>query len=445
MVVGCSQNSLIGKEEVLEGGSFVSLDSNVDINTARDIALARIDLIQSTDEGQWENAEISDSFLWYNPMVTDGPAYLEFKITGNGKDQGYIMVSLTNLDFEIPEYHTEGKAMYEYLQSRAGTSDIKGIRFSPFSYAGEYTTRSGINRVYLGTLERLNEDAETRSDDNNYSYDSFMSNYILERNALGGIGGTKEELENHFKAIGESMKRSEYHITRGNPTPPYSATITGTIADWGTKLPTYDQFVVGSGKSGCSPTAATIVLAYWHLKHGKTGFFSRTPSINEAGMTSNERDVVLGLGNQSYMKTQYRDGFGFTGAYETWDGLWRYTTDHGYNHLIVRWYYVDPNSHEGSPQFPVSITNDWNNIYTELANNRPAILHYQETDGGHTAAIYSAKLYRDQWTGVVASVESSVVTGWGDVDTTSSRNRPPRKTVNTTSFVLNEVVTVKIY
>lgn len=100
---------------------------------------------------------------------------------------------------------------------------------------------------------------------------------------------------------------------------------------------------------------------------------------------------------------------------------------------------------EGSPQFPVSITNDWNNIYTELANNRPAILHYQETDGGHTAAIYSAKLYRDQWTGVVASVESSVVTGWGDVDTTSSRNRPPRKTVNTTSFVLNEVVTVKIY
>ncbi len=173
-VVGCSQNSLTGKEEVAEGGIFVSLDSNIDLNAARDIAMAKIVQVAGIDS-QWEDAEISESFLWYNPMVTVGPAYVEYKVISQGADQGYVMVSLTDLDFQTPEYHTEGKPMYEYLQRRAGTIEVKGIKFSPFAYAGEYVTRNGVGRVYLGTLEHLNNIDSTRSVTNEDVYDSFLN------------------------------------------------------------------------------------------------------------------------------------------------------------------------------------------------------------------------------------------------------------------------------
>ncbi len=430
-IIGCSSPLTINSGATTTTIEQVEEKVNYSFNLAKLKAMNHI-LATSGIDGKWENAEISNSFFWYNPVVENRPAYIEFKVRKNGNDQGYVIVSLTESDFEIPEYHTEGKTMYENLQDKAETLKIKGTRFNSFSYMGEITTsRSNNKKVFLGTLDYLNDIETTRSVER--QYEEYLNNYIKKREDIGGIGGSKEELENYYKVKRESEENNKKNITRGNPTPPYNSPISAEVGE-SNLLPTYGQYPLHSGLSGCSPTAAAIIFAYWYRKHGRYRLFSGMPSLTSTGMTQTERNVIESLG--SYMKTEYRDNAGWTTTFNAWDGMWKFVANKNYSHWIIRWYLVDHNSDEGQHLW-VNTTNDWNSIYGEIQSNRPSILSYDD-GGGHSAVIYKTVIHRDVWNSTVNDVYCSIITGWGDGSNS-------RKTINTGSWEFIEVVTCNIW
>lgn len=431
MTFSCSAASeelkSLEKEEVQQTNTAAV--SNIDLNVARLKAETRL-LDVSEFKEEWDGAEIGDYYVWFNPVTGDDtPAYVEFKVTKNGADAGYIMVSLTELDFEIPEYSTSGKATYEIMQEKAETTEIKGVRFDPFNYMAETqaVTRGAARRVFLGDLEYLNETEISRSV--NTDYEEFLASYIESKAKLGGIGGSAEELKHFYEWKAEENN----DVSRGKVNPPFPKSKYTYISDV-KYLPTYNQYKKDGGfsASGCSPTAAAIVLAYWYRKHGKTKLFDSRPSLTNAGRSRNEEKVIERL--RTLMKTSYDGG---TYPFNCWNGLVQYLGEKGCPAWVTRWYWVDHNSDEGE-KFWVNTTFDWENIFNEIKANRPAILHFKGRKG-HSVVIKDVTLYYDQWKGVVGNVECTVNYGWGEGYAKNST------VLNASSNILYEVVTCNIW
>ncbi|MBR6200528.1 MAG: hypothetical protein IKQ61_09735 [Spirochaetales bacterium] len=427
ILAGCN-NSVTTADET--GANVIAkTTTDVNYNLCKMTAETQIMRTAQYDE-KWAGAEITDHYYWYNPMIEDAPAYIEFKVTKDGEDAGYVMVSTTEQDFEVPEYSTEGKTMYECLQAQSGTQDITATRFNSFDYMAEVAAGRGESkRVFFGDIAYMNNSEGGRGGS---EYDEYIAQYKAFREKIGGIGGSKVELSKHY----EMKKEEQDAIGRGDPITYDDMYTYVDRSDW---LPTYDQFDYKGGKSGCSPTSAAIILAYWHRFHGKTNFFYKTPSLTNAGMTDNEKDVIKEIGGSAYMKTRYHDGTaGTTDRYNRWDGMYRYILDHGYNHWCIRYYWVDHNSDEVTTGYWNTFP-DWNTIFTEIRENRPAFLSYDDPSG-HSAVIYDVLIHRDN-IGQLGDVHVSIVTGWGD----GKNGIPARKTVNAGSYVFYEVLTVKMW
>ncbi len=464
--IGCSTDTT--NDTASNSNENVTFEVNYDYNFAK--LKAEYHLINmSSVEKDWEGAEVGEGFYWYNPMTGDEPAYIEFKVMKNGKDQGYITVSLTESDYPIPEYHTEGVTTYEQLQGMAGTKDIRGTRFSPFDYMGEKKDRSsGNNRVFFGNLDYLNGTKASRGGDS--EYDEFVKNYIERRREVGGIGGSRENLEEYYKMIAESKEYAEKQAaTRGNVKPPYHSPIKSYIdnSDW---IPRYYQFTIYDGSQlkgpalnsnrisyiGCTPTAGGMILAYWYKKHGMTNFFSKQPALTNEELKAHidsgdetETSVIQKLAGGLYMKTDHKyaikddngnfvkPGSGSTNLYNAWDGMWKYISDRGYYHWVIRWYNID---HDRYSPYWVNITYDWHEILKEFYDDRPPILHYEtgfdgKESSGHSVVIYEIKLDRDEWTKQVHNAFCTVLMGWGDV----------RKTMSAGDQTFWEVLTIKMW
>lgn len=426
LLAACSNESLMTGNENTTTTTIINVNYNLCKMTA-ETEMLRV----SQYDDKWNGAEITDHYYWYNPMVEDAPAYIEFKVTKDGKDAGYVMVSTTEQDFEVPEYSTEGKTMYECLQAQSGTQDITATRFNSFDYMAEVTTGRGESkRVFFGDIAYMNNSEGGRGGS---EYDEYIAQYKAFREKIGGIGGSKVELSKHY----EMKKEEQDAISRGDVKPLYSDM--HTYVERQDLLPTYKQFSYKGGASGCGPTAAAILLAYWHRFHGKTNFFYKTPSLTNAGMTDNEKDVIKEIGGSAYMKTSYHDGVGSTDRLNLWSGLYKYIANHGYNHGVFIYYWVDHNSDEAS-SFYVNTFAEWNIIFKEIQKDKPAILRYQESSG-HYAVIYDVVIERNGTTGFVNDVKCSIITGWGD----GTGTIPARKTINAGSYIFNEVTTCNIW
>jgi hypothetical protein len=96
----------------------------------------------------WRSSRLADTVIPVYEAAIDGgrtPAYLEFKVVANEPapapgsfrttdgplktDQGFILVSLTEDDFPVADFSTEGETQVERLRRRAGTAQIKPMRF----------------------------------------------------------------------------------------------------------------------------------------------------------------------------------------------------------------------------------------------------------------------------------------------------------------------------
>ena len=418
--------------------------SNVDYKLTKLLAENQILAIKQFDNS-WDGAVISDYFLWYNPIVTDRPAYIEYKITKNNQDAGYIIVTTTEKDFEIPEYHTSGKAMYEIMQEQAGTKDIKGTRFNAFNFMVEYTKNNTPNKLFMGTLSNLNDiDTNTVADRSivNSEYENYLNSYISKRYSIGDtIGGTKKELSQYHQIKEENKQKNiiESAKYRGNPTPPYQKYISAQVHNV-MNIPFYQQYSIDGNNSGCSPTAGAMILAYWYLQHGRTKLFSQRPPIYWENNNESVREVIRRLRDNMLVNDK-----GLTDAHYTYTGIQKVITAKGYNYFTWRYYNVDNNDYDPNTDAGYySIINEWKSIFDNIANDRPPLLLYNDNEngfGGHTAVIHTCTLERNEWTSDVNTAHCTIKTGWaGD-----RANQPREKTINSTSYFFHDVITVEIY
>ena len=413
-------------------------DVKYDYDYARDKALFHLSEMDINDiEDNWKGAELGEGFYWYNPMTGNKPAYIEFKVMRDGKDQGYITVSLTEADYTIPEYHTEGLTTYEYLRDMVGTKDIKGIRFSPFDYVGETKDNNEKNRKFFGTLSYLND---TTSETKNREYNEFLGNYKEKRKEMGGINGSKESLNDYYKKI-KDKKQSN---TRGIP-PRYTISKEVEESD---KLPTYNQFTIyfdsqnniytypisnptKISSSGCTPTAGAIVLAYWYRKYHKTNFFVNPPALFDANIGNNEKVVILRLGQPQYMATDYQgnstqSGGGWTNRGIIFDAMRKYINYFGYSCSTSMLSYN-----------PKNIYSWGNEMYSQISQNMPPILSYNEGGAGHSVVVYKITFVIDRLTNIY-EVYCGIITGGGD-------GAIGKKTVNTINNEFYIATTINIF
>jgi len=421
-VVGCSQNSLTGKEEVLEGGEYQNIDNTIDLFAARSIAE---NFIRNRDINEWVDAQITDEFFIYNHTIK-GPAFVEYKITKNGYPRGYIMVSLTENHYPVPEFASSGYTNTELLQYEY--SKIQKRSLADFTYRVyrfnflTFSMEDSIGNLISGTgeLEDLNLSEINRSGSNS-SYNEFVNQYkILIDNNEGCLAMNRTQVEEYYN------KTRNYDIKRGNVSyadmPDLFAEVvtdeTHPDPEKSTQsklyLPEYEQFDMDSSdtltKSGCSPTASAMILAYWYLKKGKTKLFDGEPikvfynykddskdyvfyqdiySSTDQKLKAT-RDAILDL--RTLMKTTRDDkGGGSTTVFNAWVGTYQYIWNRGYHHGVYRYY-------NG-----LWASNEWNTFYNEIKNGRPMLLTYNRIDSngekiGHSIAVWGVRITRI-WTG----------------------------------------------
>ena len=128
ILAGCN-NSVTTTDGNSTNNNAAQTTTDVNYNLCKMTAETQIIEISVVDN-KWAGAEITNHYYWYNPMIEGSPAYIEFKVTKDGKDAGYVMVSTTDKDVEVPEYYTEGKTVYEMLQDKAETKNITATRFN---------------------------------------------------------------------------------------------------------------------------------------------------------------------------------------------------------------------------------------------------------------------------------------------------------------------------
>ena len=130
---------------------------------------------EGQSESEWGSVRLADvATPMYDPAVDGGrtPAYIEFKVIANvgdptvgdpsvgdpsglspvpvRRDRGFIQVSLTENDFPIVGWSTEGRTPMELLREQAGTGQIKPMMFGAGLLIGE--TPGGRTAAMLGSL-----------------------------------------------------------------------------------------------------------------------------------------------------------------------------------------------------------------------------------------------------------------------------------------------------
>jgi len=94
-----------------------------------------------TEDKGWENAQLGPmAYPIYNIAFGENdPAYLEFKVIGKdkGEDRGFILVSLTENDYPVVEFSTEGNTKSERIFEKSESSDVRIFRFDDIYMTAE--------------------------------------------------------------------------------------------------------------------------------------------------------------------------------------------------------------------------------------------------------------------------------------------------------------------
>ena len=223
-------------------------------------------LIEHETINDWENATLAEPYPLYNP-ATDVITYLEYPVIKDGKRKGYIMVTLKEDEPRVVEASENSEMTnYEALADKAGTTDIKAVRFSFASFVAEAPTvsRSGNRKVLaaLGNIEYEIEIGEVSRSGS--SYEEIINNYKERVEKNGGFLDINKDV---YEANKEWIDYRNGYTSRGDISDADLSPITTEIKD-SSLLPIVAQFDVDPDTSdyepsGCVPTAGAMVIAYY--------------------------------------------------------------------------------------------------------------------------------------------------------------------------------------
>lgn len=234
----------------------------------RAIAEAELSKHKASREAEWNEASfIGGAYPLYLPQI-DEPAYYEYKVMTGSKECGYILVSTTDLDVSIPEFTTEGATLTEQYINATGRSDIRIVRYSPFTSVARVKddAKTVIAHTVIDGMILIEEaQQETMTE----KYDAYDLEYVTTLQEYGNIPMYEKE------GLKEDQKQSNTRGYFDDISEWYSSGLdykfsTGTyVASWG--QPIHDK---SNRYIGCGNVAWAMVYSYWHQFRGKSKLFN---------------------------------------------------------------------------------------------------------------------------------------------------------------------------
>ena len=396
-VFSCSNPSIVtdydsDKALISENSIFLSLNSDPVIQSATIVAQNRLDEIKNRNRDDWDDKSIIiGCYPIYMPGSDNTPDYYEFKVTTNGEDAGYILVSINKADIQIPEIATEGKTLTEMYQDATKSNGIKVIRFDWFKSAAESNEKSRNGETKLLATMGFNGNGLELVNDTRNSNSAIIEEYIKIKNDYS-LSIKKDGCLPYYSKKG--LDDYYYNIEKGEttrggggsvPTIKYDDSELKNKFACGWHLPQWTQPTCSHGggrKVGCGPTAWAMVYAYWRQFKGKSSLFPGgdlnygNNSRYQGSFESFIKQVMEAI--HIYCETEH-------GAFsETWGLTWPdkmnraayYAHSRGYSATVRR----------------QTIAGDWtggtNFIFSEINNDRPCVLYFSTESGGlHYGAI----------------------------------------------------------
>lgn len=367
--------------------------------------------VESPDSPWNKNSVISGYYPIYTPGI-EGVSHYEFKIKTDNKDAGYILVSVTENDIEIPEMSEEGLTTTEIYRNALNTDDFKVVRYNWFESAAESTTR-GFGTKVLATMGfngmGLTVINQTRGNDGfEEEYKNLKESYaekLVEKQCLPFYD--KKSLEDFYKNI--YMGRNS--ITRGNVEPPKIISAERQLHSRFTSdshLPKWSQPTRPDGHPmGCTNVAWAMVFAYWKEFKGKSNLFGGYnlrigDRWTEQGYSTSSSDPIYKAmcDIASYCLSQGGGVFvGNTYLGLKYAGFSEPSTCYGTGVFVWSSGYTNPNG-----------------VWDEISDDRPVMLCINSSGQGilnHTVVIDG--MIKEYWnnTGAITQVRYHVNFGWG--------------------------------
>ncbi|OHD06383.1 MAG: hypothetical protein A2086_13155 [Spirochaetes bacterium GWD1_27_9] len=226
LIIGCSNPTITSDNKQTVP---VVEEKSIDYKLAELIAENRINEMVYSKTTTWtKQSKIVKGYPVYTPGIKEA-AYYEFKVMTDDKDAGYILVSVTQNDVEIPEISENGITLTEQYQQKTGLSEIEVVRYNWFeSYAqkkieGDKFTNPNViaesrNYGIVKVEQQEQKEISKQYYEKNLSYALDVVNNkcvsMYEKEDLNKYYSQKEQQTSYLKSIVSN------EITRGNPTPP---------------------------------------------------------------------------------------------------------------------------------------------------------------------------------------------------------------------------------
>ncbi|MEE1290903.1 MAG: hypothetical protein UHW86_07705 [Spirochaetota bacterium] len=374
-------------------------------------------LIEHETINDWENTTLAEPYPLYNP-ATDVITYLEYPVIKDGKRKGYIMVTLKEDEPRVVEASENSEMTnYEALANKAGTADIKAIRFSFASFVAEDPTisRSGNRKVLaaLGNIEHEIEIGEVSRSGS--SYEEIVNNYKERVEKNGGFLDINKDV---YEANKEWIAYRNGQRSRGDVSDADLSPIVTEIKN-SSYLPIVDQFDVNTKTekielSGCVPTAGAIAIAYYAKRFNNKALFGGKlpPSsfVFKGGYLDAASDV-----NKEFIDIvmDLRSRLGMTGksaiTSDLPEAVAGYMKNKGFTSVGIK---EDCKKEYSGKSW---CCQDFVELERALHRSNPVFLSYltdkKDDESGHCVVVYKAEIQRD-WAGNFKECTYYINIGW---------------------------------
>ncbi len=425
-MICCSNESVVTGNE----STTTTLSTNIDANTlalGRMIADAKLQESVMNGNTNWtEQTEITDYYPIYTAGI-DGVSHIEFKLSTNGEDAGYILASVTDNDILVPECSDTSKSTTEIYRDALNRTDFNVYRYNCFESAAESADNGRGDATVLASIGfdggYITVHNGGRGEDS-----EFDNDYAQKKTAYAAKVKENKCLPYYNKA--DLEKYYEYQTAAGRgeveqAVPEYdtlnNSFVSGNIHY---ALPCWTQlkFPDGNNKGqyiGCGPVAWAMVYAYWNAFKGKTNLFpvsiKKDPLYKEVGCSYTDTFYNVKAPVWSTMK-EIHDclgtthslvecaSYGLTMPLDMPKGM-QYAKNKGYSFNV-------------NTECNLMI---YNNIYNEICADRPVIIYMDawNFNGNKTSLHYTVaygagrKIYKS--TNVVTEFWMDLNMGWGGI------------------------------
>lgn len=327
--------------------------------------------------GMWnETTQISSKTPIYNDGLTE-PSYIEFGLSSEGKEAGYILITLDNSDIPIPEFDTDGTPPSKIFIDALGKRDFHINRYGIF----------GMRAVNPENDEILQESGVD-------GLDQIAKQWRKAVQSEGVIPYYSKKLFNYAKLAEDAKPTSRAgqsavvdYVRLQHKYPDGNYTVSWSQRYWygyeipqpnGVVLPKLDENKLYP--IGCGPTAFGVVYAYWQAFKGKTNLFPGVNLLSNYAYWNAWNDTVnLTVGNAIlitaiYCGTTWSDAGGGTSVATMSNGI-MYAKNQGYFSSSATW------TSWGIDQWLL-----YGKVRNAIANDRPAIISVY-IDGSGTPGI----------------------------------------------------------